>query len=67
MSTETASGRAGTFMFDRDAEAMPRRALAALQASRVKDTLERAYALLDSGAKCNRAKQTGFARLCQAL
>jgi 3'-5' exonuclease len=23
--------------------------------------------LLDSGAKCNRAKQTGFARLCQAL
>jgi hypothetical protein len=22
---------------------------------------------LDSGAKCNRAKQTGFARLCQAL
>ena len=24
-------------------------------------------AVLDSGAKCNRAKQTGFARLCQAL
>jgi hypothetical protein len=24
-------------------------------------------ASLDSGAKCNRAKQTGFARLCQAL
>ena len=23
--------------------------------------------ILDSGAKCNRAKQTGFARLCQAL
>jgi hypothetical protein len=23
--------------------------------------------VLDSGAKCNRAKQTGFARLCQAL
>jgi phenylacetate-CoA ligase len=45
MSTETASGRAGTFMFDRDTEAMPRRALAALQASRLKDTLERAYAL----------------------
>ena len=45
MSTETASGRAGTFMFDRDAEAMPRRALAALQASRLKDTLEHAYAL----------------------
>jgi hypothetical protein len=22
---------------------------------------------LDSGAKCNRAMQTGFARLCQAL
>jgi hypothetical protein len=42
MSTETASGSAGAFMFDRDAEAMPRRALAALQASRVKDTLERA-------------------------
>jgi phenylacetate-CoA ligase len=45
MSIETASGRAGTFMFDRDAEAMPREALAALQASRVKETLERAYAL----------------------
>jgi uncharacterized protein (DUF927 family) len=24
-------------------------------------------ARLDSGAKCNRAMQTGFARLCQAL
>ena len=45
MSIETAIGQAGTFMFDRDVETMPRRALAALQASRVKDTLERAYAL----------------------
>ena len=45
MSIETAIGRAGTFMFDRDAETMPRLALAALQATRVKDTLERAYAL----------------------
>ena len=35
------------------------------------DRLERLMAeiqeILDSGAKCNRAKQTGFARLCQAL
>jgi phenylacetate-CoA ligase len=45
MSIETAIGRAGTFMFDRDAETMPRPALAALQARRVKDTLERAYGL----------------------
>jgi phenylacetate-CoA ligase len=45
MSTETASGRAGTFMFDHDAETMPREALAALQARRVRETLERAYAL----------------------
>jgi phenylacetate-CoA ligase len=45
MSTEAASGRAGTFMFDRGAETMPREALAALQARRVKDTLERAYVL----------------------
>jgi phenylacetate-CoA ligase len=45
MSIEAAIGRAGTFMFDRDAETMPRPALAALQARRVKDTLERAYGL----------------------
>ncbi len=45
MSIETAIGRAGTFMFDRAAETMPRRALAALQMSRVTDTIERAYAL----------------------
>src|SRR5437868_7295366 len=45
MSTETASGRAGTFMFDRGAETMRREALAALQVHRVRDTLERAYAL----------------------
>jgi len=32
-------------MFDRDVETMPRPALAALQARRVKDTLERAYGL----------------------
>ena len=45
MSIEAATGRAGTFIFDRDAETMPRPALAALQARRVKDTLERAYGL----------------------
>jgi phenylacetate-CoA ligase len=45
MSTETAGGRAGTFMFDRSAETMPREALAALQVRRVRETLERAYAL----------------------
>ncbi len=44
MSIDTAVGRTGTFMFDRHAETMPRQALAALQTSRVKQTLERAYA-----------------------
>lgn len=44
MSTETASGRAG-FIFDRGAETMQRDALAALQARRVRETLDRAYAL----------------------
>jgi hypothetical protein len=29
--------------------------------------MARGHAILDSGAKCNRAMQTGFARLCQAL
>jgi hypothetical protein len=38
-------GRAGVFMFDRHAETMPRKALTALQTSRVKETMERAYAL----------------------
>jgi phenylacetate-CoA ligase len=45
MSIEAATSRAGTFAFDRDAETLPRPALAALQARRVKDTLERAYGL----------------------
>ena len=39
-------------------------------ASHLYEVERRAYHLerpLDSGAKCNRAKQTGFARLCQAL
>jgi DNA polymerase (family X) len=31
------------------------------------DELRALAARLDSGAKCNRAMQTGFARLCQAL
>ena len=44
MSTETAIGGAGTFMFDGHAETMPRQALSALQTSRLKQTLERAYA-----------------------
>jgi phenylacetate-CoA ligase len=35
---------ASTFMFDRHAETMPRKAIAALQASRLKQTLEYAYA-----------------------
>jgi hypothetical protein len=34
---------------------------------RVLDYIEGVGASLDSGAKCNRAMQTGFARLCQAL
>ncbi len=45
MSIETAiGGSAGTFMFDCHAEMMPRNALSALQTSRLKQTLERAYA-----------------------
>ncbi len=44
MSIETAASGVSTFMFDRDAETMPRKALAALQTSRLKQTLERAYA-----------------------
>jgi phenylacetate-CoA ligase len=42
MSIETAVG-ADAFMFDRHAETMPRKALAALQTSRLKQTLEFAY------------------------
>jgi len=45
MSIEAATSRAGTFVFDRDAETLPRPALAALQARRVKDTMERAHGL----------------------
>jgi len=44
MSINTAVGSVGAFMFDHDAEMMPRRALAALQTRRLKHTLERAYA-----------------------
>jgi integrase len=46
--------------------------LAGLPADVTPHTLRHSFAslaadILDSGAKCNRAKQTGFARLCQAL
>jgi len=45
MSIETAiGGGTGTFMFDCQAETMPRKALSALQTSRLKQTLECAYA-----------------------
>ena len=44
MSTQTATQASGTFMFDPDAETMPREALTALQTARLKQTLERAYA-----------------------
>src|SRR5271169_2387245 len=44
MSIEAAVGSAGIFMFDRHTETMPRKALSALQTSRLTQTLERAYA-----------------------
>jgi phenylacetate-CoA ligase len=44
MSTQTAMRDADVFMFDPDAETMPREALSALQTSRLRQTLERAYA-----------------------
>ena len=44
MNIETAVDSASTFMFDRHAETMPRKALVALQMSRLRQTLERAYA-----------------------
>jgi phenylacetate-CoA ligase len=44
MSTQTATRDADVFMFDPDAEMMPREALSALQATRLKQTLARAYA-----------------------
>ena len=44
MSIQAAIGRAGTCMFERDAETMSRGDLTALQTSRLKRTLERAYA-----------------------
>jgi phenylacetate-CoA ligase len=44
MSTRTAKRDADVFMFDRDAETMPREALSALQTSCLGQTLQRAYA-----------------------
>ena len=44
MNIETAVDSAGIFMFDRHAETMPRNGLTALQTSRLRQTLERAYA-----------------------
>lgn len=44
MSIETAVRGSGAFMFDRDAETMPRETLAALQTNRLKYTLQYAYA-----------------------
>jgi phenylacetate-CoA ligase len=44
MSTQTAMRDADVFMFDPDAETMPREALSALQTSRLRQTLQRAYA-----------------------
>jgi phenylacetate-CoA ligase len=43
MPTRTASKERSVFMFDPDAECMPREALTALQTSRLRQTLERAY------------------------
>src|SRR6266508_4452075 len=43
MSTQTAMRDAGIFMFDPDSETMPREALNALQTTRLKRTLGRAY------------------------
>jgi len=43
MSTQAAAGRSQVFLFDPGAETMPRAAIAALQTSRVRQTLERAY------------------------
>ena len=43
MSTQTAAADTLDFMFDRAAETMPRNELKALQLSRLKTTLERAY------------------------
>jgi phenylacetate-CoA ligase len=44
MSTRTATKASETFMYDPDAETMPREALAVLQTTRLKQTLELAYA-----------------------
>jgi phenylacetate-CoA ligase len=43
MPTQAATKVSSVFMFDPDAETMPREALTALQTSRLKQTLERAY------------------------
>jgi phenylacetate-CoA ligase len=44
MSTQAARSQASIFMFDPDAETMPREALSALQTTRLRQTLQRAYA-----------------------
>src|SRR6516162_4325346 len=44
MAVDTLVRDSSGFMFDREAETMPRAALAKLQASRLKRSLERAYA-----------------------
>ena len=41
---QTATREADIFMFDPEAETMPREALTALQTTRLKQTLQRAYA-----------------------
>ena len=43
MPTQAATKDSSVFMFDPDAETMPREALTALQTARLKQTLERAY------------------------
>ncbi len=43
MATQQATAASGVFMFDPDAETMPREALTALQTTQLKQTLERAY------------------------
>jgi phenylacetate-CoA ligase len=45
MPTQAASTASSVFMFDPDAETMPREALTALQTARLKQTLERAYSV----------------------
>ena len=67
MSAQTAVADKLDFMFDRAAETMPRSELKALQLSRLKSTLERAYTKVAALQEANSTRPASSRAICKSL